>query len=376
MFYGLPVVQLVLIWQNTVNMSGDMDICFFNFRCARSFFSIYAFNSVISNIGYIALGVLFIIMVKQREVLHRRTVGSVMQDEEAEFGLPMHNGLLYALGIAIIMEGILSGSYHICPSPSNYQFDTSFMYILGVLGMLKLYQLRHSDINPNAHVSYAIMAFFIFMAMCGVYFDSLIFYIIFAVCYLIIMTLINVEFYFNTQWTLDFGMFGRMREAYSGIFKECPKGIMPTYKGRFLFLAIADAINILFVISGIITLPKNFASFLLMPFVGNLTLYLAYYLFMKKLHHEHIRLRTIAFILLASASWGASLYFFMNNVSDWIETPANSRTLNRECVLFHFYDNHDIWHFLSAMSLFFSFNIFLSLDDDLKWVRRNKIAVF
>jgi hypothetical protein len=47
-----------------------------------------------------------------------------------EFGIPMHNGLLYALGIAITMEGVLSASYHICPSPSNYQFGTPIASLL------------------------------------------------------------------------------------------------------------------------------------------------------------------------------------------------------------------------------------------------------
>ncbi len=56
--------------------------------------------------------------------------------------------------------------------------------------------------------------------------------------------------------------------------------------------------------------------------------------------------------------------------------PAVSRIKNRDCILFDFYDNHDVWHFMSALSLFFSFSIFLSLDDDLRWVRRDKISVF
>lgn len=56
-----------------------------------------------------------------------------------QYGIPMHNGLLYALGIAIMMEGILSASYHVCPSSSNYQFDTAFMYMIGALGMLKVF---------------------------------------------------------------------------------------------------------------------------------------------------------------------------------------------------------------------------------------------
>ena len=47
-----------------------------------------------------------------------------------------------------------------------------------------------------------------------------------------------------------------------------------------------------------------------------------------------------------------------------------------DCRLFHFYDNHDIWHFLSALSLFLSFMILLTLDDDLVDTPREKIHVF
>ena len=36
-------------------------------------------------------------------------------------------------------------------------------------------------------------------------------------------------------------------------------------------------------------------------------------------------------------------------------SPAESRELNKECALLGFYDNHDIWHFLTAFGLFFSF---------------------
>ena len=40
-------------------------------------------------------------------------------------------------------------------------------------------------------------------------------------------------------------------------------------------------------------------------------------------------------------------------------TPAESRELNKECTLLGFYDNHDIWHFLSAVGMFFAFLVSL-----------------
>ena len=37
-------------------------------------------------------------------------------------GIPQHFGVFYAMGIALVMEGILSGCYHVCPSYNNFQF--------------------------------------------------------------------------------------------------------------------------------------------------------------------------------------------------------------------------------------------------------------
>lgn len=100
-----------------------------------------------------------------------------------ELGLPQHPSLMYAIGIAVVLEGILSASYHFCPTPTNYQFgkrhttsfytlcfilDTSFMYVIALLGMLKIYQLRHPDITASAHVFFAVVAGFILIAMLGV----------------------------------------------------------------------------------------------------------------------------------------------------------------------------------------------------------------
>lgn len=84
------------------------------------------------------------------------------------------------MGVALIIEGLLSACYHICPSQSNYQFgnfvskpqivfinpfflDTSFMYVMAVLCMIKLYQNRHPEINSTAYTTYTILGGAIFM---------------------------------------------------------------------------------------------------------------------------------------------------------------------------------------------------------------------
>ena len=56
-------------------------------------------------------------------------------------GIPEQFGIFYALGGALSMEGVLSGCYHICPTKVNFQFDTTFMYVIAVLVFLKVYQV-------------------------------------------------------------------------------------------------------------------------------------------------------------------------------------------------------------------------------------------
>ncbi|GBN48879.1 SID1 transmembrane family member 1, partial [Araneus ventricosus] len=62
-FYGLPVVQLVYINQRIVNMTGNQDLCYYNFLCSHQVGVFSDFNHVYSNIGYVMLGILFLLLV-------------------------------------------------------------------------------------------------------------------------------------------------------------------------------------------------------------------------------------------------------------------------------------------------------------------------
>ncbi len=72
---------------------------------------------------------------------------------------------------------------------------------------------------------------------------------------------------------------------------------------------------------------------------------------------EKILSTAILYIILAAIVWGFAFYFFMAKLTSWEVTPALSRELNTPCWLFKFYDDHDIWHFISSMALFFSFMV-------------------
>lgn len=116
-FYTAPVIQLVVTYQNVLHVTGNQDLCYYNFLCAHPLFFLSDFNHVFTNLGYILFGLLFIFIVYVRE----RDDDSSFQVDRG-FGIPQHYGLFYAMGFALMMEGVLSGSYHLCPNHSNFQF--------------------------------------------------------------------------------------------------------------------------------------------------------------------------------------------------------------------------------------------------------------
>ncbi|KAJ8035361.1 SID1 transmembrane family member 1 [Holothuria leucospilota] len=372
-FYALPVVQLVITYQIVVNLTGNQDTCYYNFLCTRPASVISAFNNVYSNIGYIMLGILFLLLVWRREIIYKSRIASG-DDSTETTGIPKHYGLFYALAIALIVEGIMSACYHVCPNNTNFQFDTSFMYIIACLCMLKLYQQRHPDINPESYRSFFVFALVIFLGMLGVIFHNVYTYVIFFLIHVSICFFMSLHVYYKSTIRFDTGIFARVKLECHNMCAA--KDFKPLYLGRFFMLLCGNVINWVLSLYGVITQPLDFASLLLAIFIINLLLYLSFYILMKLFHGERLTPLVLFFIFMTTLLWGSALYFFMQGVTAWQETPALSRTHNKPCIVLDFYDSHDIWHFLSAGGLFFSFLTILVLDDDLDGKSRDKIPVF
>ncbi|KAM9320410.1 SID1 transmembrane family member 1 [Gastrophryne carolinensis] len=379
-FYALPVVQLVITYQTVVNVTGNQDICYYNFLCAHPLGVLSSFNNILSNLGHVMLGFLFLLIVLRRDLLHRSLLHS--QDVYAlEYGIPKHFGLFYTMGIALTMEGVLSACYHVCPNYSNFQFDTSFMYMIAGLCMLKLYQTRHPDINASAYAAYASFALVIFLAVLGVVFgkDNWWFWVIFSIIHVVGSLALSTHIYYMGRFKIDvsnadFGIFRRIFQIlYIDCIQQCSR---PMYMDRMILLIVGNIVNWFFAIFGLVYRPRDFASYLLGIFICNLLLYLAFYIIMKLRSSERIRPLPLFCIIATAGVWATALYFFFQNLSSWEESPAESREKNRECILMHFFDDHDVWHFLSATAMFFSFLVLLTLDDDLDEVRRDQIPVF
>ncbi|KAM6474987.1 SID1 transmembrane family member 1 isoform 2-T2 [Liasis olivaceus] len=373
-FYALPVIQLVITYQTVVNVTGNQDICYYNFLCAHPLGVLSAFNNILSNVGHMLLGVLFLLIVLCRDILHRRSLDK-KDIRTMEYGVPKHFGLFYAMGVALMMEGVLSACYHVCPNYTNFQFDTSFMYMIAGLCMLKLYQTRHPDINASAYSAYASFAVVICLAVLGVVFGKNVwFWALFSIIHVVASLGLSTQIYYMGRFKIDLGIFRRVVIVlYTDYIQQCSR---PMYIDRMILLVVGNLVNWSFAIFGLVYRPRDFASYMLGIFICNLLLYLAFYVIMKLRSSERLLPFPLFCIVATAVVWAAALYFFFQNLSSWEETPAQSREKNRPCILLGFFDDHDIWHFLSAAALFFSFLGLLTLDDDLDSVPRNKIPVF
>ncbi|XP_051536051.1 SID1 transmembrane family member 2 isoform X2 [Myxocyprinus asiaticus] len=374
-FYALPVIQLVITYQTVVNVTGNQDICYYNFLCAHPLGALSSFNNILSNLGYVMLGLLFLLIILQRDILHNRALER--NDSKAlECGIPKHFGLYYAMGTALMMEGLLSACYHVCPNYTNFQFDTSFMYMIAGLCMLKLYQKRHPDINASAYSAYACLAAVIFFSVLGVVFGkgNTVFWIVFSVIHILATLLLSTQLYYMGRWRLNSGILRRMLNViYTDCIRQCSG---PMYIDRMVLLVMGNIVNWSLAAYGLIKRPSDFASYLLAIAICNLLLYFAFYIIMKLRSGERIHCLALVCILFTAVIWGFALLFFFQGLSTWQKTPAESREHNRECILLSFFDDHDIWHFLSSIAMFGSFLVLLTMDDDLDTVQRDKIYVF
>lgn len=56
-----------------LNVSGSLDLCYYNFLCAHPLGALSDFNHVYSNLGYLLLGALFMLQLRRRKMRRKRT---------------------------------------------------------------------------------------------------------------------------------------------------------------------------------------------------------------------------------------------------------------------------------------------------------------
>jgi dsRNA-gated channel SID-1 len=137
------------------------------------------------------------------------------------------------MGGALIVEGILSACYHICPTRVNFQFgallndvypiniillfifsDTSFMYVIAALCTLKLYHARHADINVKSYMAYFVLAFIVLLGAGTPAHGEYYFKIAFTCFHLIACIALAVDVYYMGHCEFKFGKLLRFNSSF------------------------------------------------------------------------------------------------------------------------------------------------------------------
>ncbi|CAH1102698.1 unnamed protein product [Psylliodes chrysocephalus] len=174
--------------------------------------------------------------------------------------------------------------------------------------------------------------------MIGILNGNLAIWVIFVVCYTLLVVGLSFKIYF-LNYVID-GL-----EQFKNCINDhgfCFESLKPIRKTRFVLLLIANIANYSMLIIGLWLYNENvtdFGTFLLALLMGNGVIHAIFYTCMKV-------------------------------------TPAESRQWNQECLLLKFFDKHDVWHLLSAPALYFTFMYLMSLDDDIMDKEQTEIPVF
>tara|TARA_B110001469_G_scaffold121244_1_gene130533 strand:+ start:79 stop:1245 length:1167 start_codon:yes stop_codon:yes gene_type:complete len=353
-FYILPSLQFVFFQSHDPNA-----ICYYNNKCKRDFFFIPAFNNVVSNILYIVFGLLYIIIIKFNK----------SEYNEISSSINYNSSIYYSLGILLVFEGICSSIYHICPSILNFQFDTTFMFLGTILMFITIYQKRHLPPSPMKVYSFSALLIFInTLPLSGLSNGLEIwFWGAFFLLMSYLMVFGSIYLYYDEIYDLDVSSFKKFYNKIKSLKKhDLPKFVLVVSLNTFtLGMFIYATIN-----------KPNFTDWLLGVCIINLIIYYMYYIFQKIKCKEPISKLLWTWMVIDIILMGLALIYFFKGVSDKFLSKEESDLLNEPCVLFNYFDYHDIWHLLSALGLFIFMNIIFFIDKNLNSHLIEELPIF
>jgi hypothetical protein len=266
--------------------------------------------------------------------------------------------------------------------------DSSFMYIICGLLIVVIFQKRHPDIHANAFVAFICFAGVIFLILLGTHRQTMTFWsvrITIVILIVLIVSMVCLSFYYYHDWEMNYWI---KLQTYKDIWnwlvnwckrlkneKSC-KLLLPRHPVRFVKILIIITGNLLIGVIIAIVSHKQLAVVILAVFISNFLMFAGLYLLSKLWYREPWTLINMLSLVVLSVTWGIGFYLLLNVTAKREVTPAQSREYNQDCLLFNFYDLHDIWHFVSATALFSTFIFILTLDDGLMRTKRDSIHVF
>ena len=254
-----------------------------------------------------------------------------------------------------------------------------------VLVFIKTFQFRHPDTTTDAFTAMYSFSFLIFLEAVSLYitksFYKRIFYVACGVTYLLFIIYLSIDNYYYGAIKVSY------RASLPVLYQNlCAKTRHPFRLSLMILFFIFNLILIILIFMKVLDTEdgvSSISSSILLLCSANVGLYVCEYVVRKlkeiKMSESHSRLRyciLLLFLALFLVVGVLAGYYYSRKLQSRNLSPAESRNKNEECSFGDFYDNHDLWHFLSSTALFLAFLFLLSLDDDLFNCPRNQIKVF
>ena len=352
--------QFVFANWYTMIQEGDRDNCYYNDFCYRVASHDIPFNLMISNLTYIVHGLILVVWVLILETkVNLRCKSGRAAGEAAAVKERYCFSIGYAFSWGLVFEGLFSTLYHFCPSRFTFQFDSAFMFIIAGLTVLLLYNGIEQNRCPssgNAKHPVGASNFFLFFIVPLFTFNY--FGVLFNSDSGLNKVMQGFFFAFLIIWWLvmDFWAFRKL-----DIHKKIRGDDYKDKCDAFLFLLggliVPCGIFMLYLFSDLAQV------FLFACIACSVVAILAKARPWKKLFKceckcvcdcdcsvkvilQGLFIFLTIFILLA-----AFAVFKALPTTNKTSSPENSRDQNEECVIFGFFDWHDLWHFLSSFAL-------------------------
>ncbi|VDP87875.1 unnamed protein product [Echinostoma caproni] len=138
-FYGLPAVQLIMIYQKALVETGNEDLCYYNFECARPLGIFTAFNNIISNVGYVMLDTAYMYILAMLIML------KIYQTRHPDVNATAHSAyMVMAVVIFLGVTGVIYGS------ETFWIAFTIFFLLMSVVLTAEIYYMGHWNIVSDS----------------------------------------------------------------------------------------------------------------------------------------------------------------------------------------------------------------------------------
>ena len=344
--------QFVFANWDTMIQEGDRDKCYYNDFCYRVVNYDIPFNLMISNLTYIVHGLILVVWVLILETkvnLCRRSGGAAVAEKKIQEGSFFSIG--YAFSWALVFRGLLSALCHLCPGVFTFQFDSAFMLIIAGLTVLLLYSGTKQNSPQNEKYLVDAPGFFLFIIMplfISNYFCALLisnsglnktvqgFFMVFLVIFWLVIVC----------WT--WFTFNRHKKFSSGDGEEKLDAVLFIWSGLqipsgfFTYNLFSDPVQALLIaciaccVVPILAKARPWEKLSKGKF--------------RKLHGRGTLLVLFLFLNFIILVAAVSVFTWLPTTNK-TSSPENSRDKNGECVIFRFFDWHDLWHFLFSVAL-------------------------